>query len=84
MLAFNDTLLNDFFNAPNESSTQDYQPVYEPLQQQAVPLIQNGPENQTNQTNMIGDQFLFEDQFLKDFEANLNKFELNELSQNQG
>jgi hypothetical protein len=97
-LAFNDTLLNDFFhtNAIIESDSHNYQSyeIQSDLFEQAEKLesqimvqsaennSSNGVSNIPNQLNLLSDQFIFEDQFLKDFEANLDKFESNDFTQN--
>ena len=98
LLAFNDTLLNDFFhtNTLIESDSHNFQSyeiqsdLFEQTQnidsqitiQPAVSNSHNDNGNISNQLNLLSDQFIFEDQFLKEFEANLDKFESAEFIQN--
>jgi len=101
LLAFNDTLLNDFFqtNSLMDSDSHNYQSyeiqsdLYEQTQHIEPQASIQPAETKSNssssniasqQLNLLSDQFLFEDQFLKEFEANLNKFDSNEFPhQNQ-
>lgn len=72
---------SEMFNQPQE------QQVSLADQNSSLKIEQNkSAENfqtNTSRINLLGDQFLFEDQFLKEFEANLDKFDTNDFNKSK-
>ncbi len=72
---------SEMFNQPQEQqvSLADQNSSLKIEQNKSAEIFQTN----TSRINLLGDQFLFEDQFLKEFEANLDKFDTNDFNKSK-